>query len=327
MREARVDALMSAYSGQVPGAAVVVSRDGVVVFHKGYGLADVEAGKPVTPATNFRLASVTKQFTATAIEILEERGKLSYDDPIVRWLPSLPACAKAITIRQLLTHTAGLLDYEDLIPKTRTEQVHDDDVLRMIDATDHTLFPPGSRYLYSNTGYVLLGLIAERASGQPFGAFMKAEVFDPLGMSGTAVMEPGIVIGHRAYGEALVDGHWARHDQSVTSATLGDGGIYSSVDDLARWDEALRRATLVRPATLRLAFSPLVATDEPAVHYGFGWRVGTHRGQPATWHKGETAGFTNAILRLPHVTVVVLTNRDNGDPLALARDIADLGWE
>ena len=327
MTDSKIDGLMRAYQGDVPGASVLVIRDGHVVVRASYGMADLEAGVPVTPQTNFRLASVTKQFTAAAIEILAERGALTYDDPITRFLPTLPAYARGITIRHVLTHSSGLLDYEDLIPAGTTAQVSDLDVLHMLEKTDHTDFAPGARYRYSNTGFVFLGLIAAKASGSSFPAFLKREIFDRLGMHGTVAYERGIsTVGHRAYGYTHRDGSWVRRDQSVTSATLGDGGIYSSIDDLARWDDALAHARLVRPETLRMAFTPAVATDDPAVRYGFGWRISEHRGHRTLWHSGETTSFRNVIVRFPddRLTVVVLTNRDDPEPYKTALEIADL---
>lgn len=317
---------MREYTGNVPGAAVAIVRDGTIVFERGYGMADLEAGVPISPRTNFRLASITKQFTATAIEILAERERISYDDPIRRWLPSLPPYAGGITIRHLLTHTSGLLDYEDLIPRSRTEQVSDADVFQLLAATDHTLFPSGSRYQYSNGGFVLLGLIVERVTGEPLGTFLKREVFDRAGMANSILAEPRIAIANRSYGYTQAGTRWDRRDQSVTSATRGDGAIYSSVDDLVRWDAALRRATLVRPETLRLAFTPAVATGQPGESYGFGWYLSQHHARRMIWHTGDTVSFHNAIVRFdqPELTVIVLTNRDGGDPLALAKAIADL---
>ncbi len=318
---------MRAYAGDVPGASVLVIRNGNVALRASYGTTDLDARLPVTPRTNFRLASVSKQFTAAAIEILAERGALSYDDPITRFLPTLPPYARDITIRHLLTHSSGLLDYEDLIPPTVTEQVSDLDVLRMLQNTDHTNFAPGTSYRYSNTGYVFLGLIVAKASGTSFASFLKREIFDPLGMRGTVAYERSVsTVEHRAYGHTRKEGAWVRHDQSVTSATLGDGGIYSSIDDLARWDDALANACLVRPETLRLAFTPAVDTDDPAVRYGFGWRIGEHHGRRMLWHSGETAGFRNVIVRFPddRLTVVVLTNRDEPEPYKTALEIADL---
>lgn len=321
-----IDALMRDYSGNAPGAAVAIVRDGTLLFAKGYGKSDLEAGSEVTPQTNFRLASVTKQFTATAIEILAERQRLSYDDPINRWLPSLPPFASGITIRQLLTHTSGLIDYEDLIPKSRTEQISDADVLHMLETTDHTLFAPGSRFQYSNGGFVLLGLIVERVTGEPLAAFLKREVFDRAGMSGTLLREPQTTIPNRAFGYTTEAGKWIRRDQSVTSATRGDGAIYSSAADLARWDAAMRAAAVVRPETLRLAFTPAVTTGQPGERYGFGWYLSDYLGRPMMWHTGDTVSFHNAIVRFddPALCVIVLTNRDGGDPLALAKAIAEL---
>lgn len=313
--ERDIDHLLADYTGDVPGAAVAVVRDGDVIFAKGYGLADVEGTVPVTTRSNFRLASVTKQFIAAAITILEERGTLSYDDPIARWLPSLPASTKAITIRQLLTHTSGLVDYEDLIPETQTEQVLDADVLRMLESADRTLFTPGKRYQYSNSGYVLLGLVIERASGLTLGEFLDREIFAKRGMRSTVLMDRGATIATRAYGHDRSGGSWMRRDQSVTSATRGDGAIYSSIEDLSRWDASLRD----------VAFTPLVETGEPGVRYGFGWRIGSYRERRMVWHTGETMGFRNAIIRLPdeRLTVILLTNRNEGEPLAIAKKIAD----
>ena len=322
VNDTRVDTLLREYDGEVPGASVLVLRDGRAVHRASYGMADLEARTRVTPRTNFRLASVSKQFTAAAIEILAERGALSYDDPVTRFLPSLPPYAREITIRQLLTHTSGLPDYEDLIPAAATEQVSDLDVLQMLEKTAGPDFAPGSRYRYSNSGYVLLGLVAAKASGISFPAFLKSAIFDPLGMRETTVSN----IAHRAYGYAKKDGAWVRRDQSITSATLGDGGIYSSIDDLAKWDDALAHARLLRPETLALAFTPATATDDPAVRYGFGWRISEHRGRRTLWHSGETTSFRNVIVRFPdeRLTVIMLTNRDDPAPYKTALAIADL---
>ena len=276
---------MQEYSNNNPGAAIAALRDGEVIARECYGLADLEARTPVTPSTNFRLASVTKPFIAAAVTILVERGVLRYDDPISRWL-----AIDAITIRQLLTHTAGLVDYEDLIPPEQTEQVSDADVLRMLEATRRTLFAPGSQYRYSNSGYVLLGLILERASGRSLEDFLREEIFAKHGMHGTTLGPPS---ANRAYGYDRDGAGWVRRDQSVTSATRGDGGIYSSIDDLARWVAPLRAE--------------------------LGWFVA----DGMIYHLGDTVSFRNAIVRWPaeKMSVIVLTNRNEGDALALAQ-----GW-
>jgi CubicO group peptidase (beta-lactamase class C family) len=317
MHDARVDGLMSAYTGDVPGASVLVMRDGRILHRASYGLADLEAHKAATPQTNFRLASVSKQFTAAAIAILAKSGALSYDDPITRFLPSLPAYAQRITIKQVLTHSSGLPDYEDLIPKEQTEQVSDFDVLHLIEKTDHTVFEPGSKYQYSNTGYVFLGLIVAKVSGMSFPAFLKREIFEPLGMHDTLAYVRGeAVVSQRAYGYTHKDGAWTRRDQSVTSATLGDGGIYSSIDDLRKWDASLSNA---KPEYT-------VASDEGDNRYGYGWFHGQHHGHRTQWHTGSTTSFRNVIVRFPdeRLTVIVLTNRDEPSPQDLALKVAEL---
>ncbi|KAF1692705.1 serine hydrolase domain-containing protein [Pseudoxanthomonas koreensis] len=321
---AAIGALMRDYDGQVPGASVLVLRDGSPLLSRGYGLADLEAGTAATPATNYRLASVTKQFTAAAILLLAEDDRLSLDDPVRRWLPSLPAAADAVTLRQLLSHTSGLVDYEDHIPGGFEGQLYDADVLRILEGQDRTYFAPGSAYRYSNSGYALLALVVGEASGSDFATFLHERIFVPLGMRDTVAHQDGVdEVAHRAYGHSLVDGHWTRTDQSQTSAVLGDGGIYSSIDDLARWDAALYDARLLSDKSRALMFAPATTTSETDVaHYGFGWRLQDDR----TWHSGESIGFRNVIVRWPgeRLTVVVLSNRDAPEPYRLALEIARL---
>ncbi|HEY9255223.1 MAG TPA: serine hydrolase domain-containing protein [Stenotrophomonas sp.] len=317
-----IDALMRDYDGMQPGAAVLVLRDGEPVFRRGYGLAVVEDGTAVTPQTNFRLASISKQFTAAAILLLAQDGKLSLDDKIKRWLPTLPAAADAITIRQLLSHTGGLIDYEDLMPASQQTQLHDIDVLHLLEKSNRTYFVPGKGYRYSNGGYALLALIVGKASGQDFATFLRQRIFLPLGMRNTYAHQDGIdEVPERAYGYSRVDSRWQRTDQSPTSAVLGDGGIYSSLEDLAHWDAALYDERLLNAESLRQAFSPATATPEPDVpFYGFGWRINGE----TLWHSGESLGFRNVIVRYPqrHFSVIILTNRDGPEPYALALRIA-----
>ena len=317
-----IDGLMRDYDGQVPGAAVLVLHDGNPVFRRGYGLAELEQATAVTPQTNFRLASVSKQFTAAAILLLAEDGRLSIDDPLKRWLPGLPAAAEQITLRHLLSHTSGLLDYEDLMDPADSRQVHDSDVLQLLQREDRTYFAPGSQYRYSNSGYALLALVVGQASGMDFASFLQQRIFQPLGMTGTVAHQDGVdEVAHRAYGHSLVDGRWQRTDQSTTSAVLGDGCIYSSIDDLARWDATLYDGRLLSRASLQQMFSPSTPTPEPDVpSYGFGLRLNGK----AQWHSGESIGFRNVILRYPdqRLTVIVLTNRNNPEPYPTALRIA-----
>jgi len=315
--------LMQPYTGKVPGASLLVLKDGKPVLRKAYGYADLEHGVAATTATNYRLASMSKQFTAAAILLLAEDGKLKLDDSIRRWLPSLPASDQGITIHHLLSHASGLIDYEDLIPPGATKQLNDADVLRMLSAETRSYFAPGTSYRYSNSGYVLLGLIVERASGQRLPAFLQRRIFKPLHMDHTLLREPdGPQPTHRAYGYSQQDSRWVRTDQDLTSATRGDGGIYSSIEDLARWDAALYDNRLLKDASRELAFSAHnhVTGEADVDDYGYGWRIhGDVR-----WHSGESIGFRNVIVRWPrqHLTVILLSNRNDPEPYRTALEIA-----
>ena len=323
-----VDSLFADYNGAaVPGASVIVIRDGRVIVRRAYGMAHLERRAPATPETDYRLASVSKQFTAMAIMMLAQAGKLRYDQPVREILPELPPAARDVTVRHLLNHTSGLWDYEDLIPGTRTAQLDDRDVLALLGPKDTLYFPPGSAYRYSNSGYVLLGLIVERVSGVSFPEFLRARIFAPLGMTATvAHVEGSDTVPHRAYGYSAAATGFTATDQSVTSATLGDGGIYTNVDDMMRWDRALYGAELVDAATLQLATTPPVLPGRAPTEYAFGWFVDTYRGGRRWRHTGETSGFRNAIQRYPdrRFTVIVLTNRSSGEPGTIAERIADL---
>lgn len=246
-----------------PGSVMAVLRDGAIVSTRVHG--------PFTLETNFRLASLTKQFTAAAAAVLVRRGVMDYDVPD----------ARGITIRHLLNHTSGLADYEDLLAPDRTEQIHDDEVVELIAAAP-LLFEPGTRFRYSNSGYVLLGVLIERVSGVPLERFCEEELFAPHGMHGTTLGPAK----NRAYGTP--------RDQSVTSATRGDGGVYSNVLDLARW---MSNGPFV---------GDTVPADAPDTHYGFGWYVRGAR----VWHCGDTAGFRNAIVCEGGRTVIALTNAE-----------------
>jgi len=319
----RVDALMRAYQGEVPGACLAVLQDGAPILTRTYGLADIESRAPATTETNYRLASITKQFTAAAILLLAEDGRLSIDDPVRRWLPALGTAADEMVIRHLLTHTSGVIDFEDLIPEGTTLQLHDADVLRLLQAEDRLNFPPGTGHRYSNSGYSLLALIVANASGEDFAGFLRKRIFLPLGMRNTVAFEAGISsVAHRAFGYTAARDSWALADQDLTSATLGDGGVYSSIDDLAKWDAALYSGRLLRPASLHAAFEAATPTDDPAVQYGFGWRIS----DGTVWHSGESTGFRNVIVRYleRRLTVIVLTNRDGQEPYPAALAIADI---
>jgi CubicO group peptidase (beta-lactamase class C family) len=314
---------MQAYEGDVPGASVLVLHEGRAVVRRAYGYADLEQRAAAHRATNYRLASLTKQFTAAAVLLLVEESRLTLDASIRRWLPSLPAAVQPVTLRHLLTHTSGLLDYEELIPAERRQPLHDADVLRLLESQDRTHFPPGTSYRYSNSGYALLALAVAAAAGMDFASVLRTRIFAPLGMHHTVAHEEGVsTVSHRAFGYSERRGSWVRTDQSSTSAVLGDGGIYSSSDDWERWDGALSDDRLLRPESLRLAFTPAPLTDDASVKYGFGWRIAAD----TVWHSGESIGFRNVVVRFPErrLTVLVLTNRDEPGPYPLALRVAEL---
>ena len=323
-----MDSLLAPYAKPgAPGASVLVVRDGRIVVERAWGLRDLEVAIPATPRTSYRLASLTKQFTATAIMLLAADGRLRLDDTVARYLPELPAYARSVTVRQLLTHASGLPAYEDFVPDSQTAQVHDRDVPALIAHADSLYFPAGSAYRYSNTGYALLALVVERVSGQPFARFLRDRIFLPLGMTRTVAYEAGVSgVPERAWGYSERDGRWVRTDQSNTSAVLGDGGIYTSVDDLTRWVAALDSSRLVSAEAQREAWTSATLIDGRQSGYGFGWFVDSTPSGVRLRHHGETMGFTNAILRIPSraLTVVVLTNRTGGGPWDLAARIADL---
>ncbi len=323
--EMAIDRLMQRYDGENPGASLLVLQHGKPVVMRGYGQSEMAKATAAGSATAYRLASVSKQFTAAAILLLAQDGKLSIDDPVQRWLPSLPAAYPIITLRHVLTHTSGLWDYEALMDANASTQIRDAGVLALLEKQPSLYFQPGTSYRYSNTGYALLALVVEQVSGLTYPDFMHTRIFQPLGMHGTlAYVQEGPAVPHRAWGYSRVDGRWQKTDQSSTSAVLGDGGIYSTIEDLARWDAALNDDRLLSDALRQQAFSAQVQVqgEEDAEYYGFGWRLTADR----VWHSGETIGFRNVMLRWPkqQLTVILLTNRNEPAPLETALEIAAL---
>jgi CubicO group peptidase (beta-lactamase class C family) len=351
-----------------PGAAVLVVKDGKKLFERGYGLRELGSAAKIDPSTNFRLASCSKQFTAMAIMLLVHDGKLQYEQKLTEIFRDFPAYGKSISIRNLLNHTGGLQDYETLMEQPGTKgkwtddhQIQDAEVLTLLEQTDQGMFRPGTQWYYSNSGYVVLGLIVAKVSGQTFPEFLHQRIFAPLKMDHTVAYVRGQnQITNRAYGHTKDGNTWKQTDQSSTSATLGDGGIYSSLEDLAKWDEALRTHKLLSkeemqpaltPVTLQLTSTNIDAqprwpanSDRPEgtpVSYGFGWFLDPYRAHPRMWHYGETMGFHSYIVRftknpaakqapnavddpLAGITIIVLCNRTDISPESLALRIANL---
>ena len=338
----QIDAVFASLkSAKAPGAAALVVHHGRVVFRRGYGVTDLRTLQKIDERTNFRLASFTKQFTAACIMLLAHDGKLSYDDHLTRFFPEFPAYGNSITVRNLLNHTSGLQDYEDLLsqqypgmPPEKIPQILDAGVLKLLEQQTTVKFPAGTKWEYSNSGYAVLAMIVEKVSGKPFGEFLQERIFTPLKMTNTLAYERGKnEVPHRAYGHTKEDDGWHETDQSPTSAVLGDGGIYSSLDDLAKWDRALRLHTLLTEAEMQPALTPVQPTEGPAkspegttVSYGFGWFLDPYQGHRRMSHNGETIGFRTTIQRFPddQLTIIILANRADTNPEDLALKVADL---
>lgn len=299
----------------------MVIKDGIPVLIKSFGMANIEKEIPVVPETNFRLASLTKQFTAMAIMLMIQDGKICLDDKLKDIFPDFPDYGKNISIRHLLQHTSGLIDYETLIPDTATKQVSDRDVLNLMMGVDSTYFQPGTQHRYSNSAYAVLVMILEKLSGISFSEFLKTNIFIPLQMTNTVAFTEGKnEVSHRALGYHIEKEAILFSDQSPTSAVLGDGGIYSSVYDLYKWDQALNTNTL-------LSKDWFLEYVKPGLEgYGFGWHIDTYKGKYRMSHTGSTCGFRNVIQRYPddNLTIILLTNRREPDIEPLADRIAEI---
>lgn len=316
-----VDYLFKAYQSDNPGAAVMVIQNGKVLLERYYGLADIENKIAVDRFTNFRLASVSKEFTAMSILQLMQAGKLSFNTALMDIFPEFPTWAEAINYGHLLHHTSGLLNYESLIPDTATIPVLDADVLNLLLKQDRTYFEPGSSYNYNNGGYAVLALSVERLSGMTFPQYLKQNLFDPIGMNNSVAFTKGVnVIPHRAYGYNVIDNQIEFSDQNMTSSVLGDGGIYSSVNDMFKWDQALYGHEVLPQTALDSAFTPWLEK------YGCGWRIEDYRGLKRISHTGSSCGFRTDYQRFPdfEFSVIILTNRREPGVQYLAEALTDM---
>lgn len=334
-RAAQVDALMAGWSkGETPGAAVLVVQAGRVLLKKGYGLSNVEAKETIRPDTVFDLASVSKQFTAMAIMILAERGKLSLDDPLTKFFPEFPAYAQKVTVRHILNHTSGLPDYMEAF--MTTGKIDKDwkaggfeptsaDTVRILSEQKDARFAPGEKWEYSNSGYVVLGQIVGKASGKPLPQFLKENVFQPLGMNNTLVAdESKPKIKNRAISYGIEGDRYVNADYTPLNLIYGDGNVNTTIEDMFLWDQALYTEKLVKAATLKQAFTSGKLTSGKETEYGFGWMTGTYGGLETVSHGGGWAGFRTHIMRFPQerFTVVVLSNFGRFNPTNIAKKIA-----
>jgi CubicO group peptidase (beta-lactamase class C family) len=309
----------------------MVIQDGIVLHRRGYGLADLEAGTPIGGDTAFYLCSLAKAFTAMAVMLLADAGQVQYDERVRRLAPELPAFADAITVRHLLYHTSGLPDYFRLSTRPDLAELSgftNADVLRWLCRLEALDFPPGERRQYSNAGYILLAILVARAADQPFHQFLQQRIFGPLGMQRTLVYdETGPVVPQLAYGYfggTVEAGPYQRWDYNLRTA--GGGGIFSTVDDLYRWDQALYTERLASAAALREAWTPGRLNDGTTFGYGFGWEIGSFRGRRQLAHSGNLAAYHARFLRFPEdrLSVLVLANTDRVNAVACAEQIAAL---
>jgi CubicO group peptidase (beta-lactamase class C family) len=308
---------------QIPGCAVLVRHNGEVVLSAGYGLANLEHGVRATPETVFQSGSMGKQFTAMAVMTLVEEGKLSLDDRISKYLTT-PSGWSRITVRHLLTHTSGLGDYpEDFsLQKNYTEN----ELLKMI-AAQPLGFAPGDKWNYSNLGYVTLGILIHKISGEFYGDVLQKRIFGPLGMKNTRIINEADIIPNRAAGYALKGGILKNQEWVAPSVnTTADGSLYFTAEDIAKWDEALEARKLLSPAGFEQMWTPVKLNNGNTAPYGFGWGIRkTESGHAVLEHSGAWQGFATNIARYPddRLSVAVLCNRAGADASYIAKKVAE----
>lgn len=331
-RAAQIDALFSKWdSTHSAGCAVAVVHDGRVIYSRGYGMADLEHAVPITPRSVFSLASVSKQFTAAAVMLLVEQGKVRLDDDIRTYLPELPDYARGVQVKHLIHHTSGLRDYFQLrmlAGKSDADSLPSAEVLRLLARQRGLNFKPGERYGYSNTGYEFLAQIVDRASGKSLRAFAAENIFAPLEMDQTQFYDDrSLIVANRAIGhERRADGSLGIFRSSF--ALVGSGGLLSTVEDLARWDRNFYDNVLGKggPALIESLLATQPLNDGTPNEYAAGLAVRTYRGLPTVRHAGRSFGFRSEMVRFPQQRfgVIVLSNLYDVDPGALVNRISEL---
>ncbi|HEV2341833.1 MAG TPA: serine hydrolase domain-containing protein [Candidatus Acidoferrales bacterium] len=327
----RVDAFVMSelHRQKIPGLSIGVYRDGDIVKAKGYGLENVELNVPASAKTIYESGSMGKQFTATAVMMLVEEGKLSLDDKIKKYFTDAPASWDAITVRNLLSHTSGIKNYTTKAMDYRKDY-SEDELVKMAESAPLD-FAPGTDWSYSNTGFVLLGILIHKVSGEFYGDFLQEHIFKPLGMRTTRIISESDIIPNRAAGYDLVKGEWKNQDWvSPSLNTTADGSLYFTVLDLAKWDAALYTEKLLKRADLEQMWTIAKLNDgKPNKgNYGFGWFINKMNGHTLVEHGGAWQGFTTTICRYvdDKLTVVVLTNLDSAhsDPDRIAHGVAGI---
>jgi CubicO group peptidase (beta-lactamase class C family) len=311
-----------------PGAALAVARDGAIVYERGYGLAQLEYDVPITPTTVFHVASVSKQFTAFAVTMLAEEGKLSLDDDIRIHLPEVPDFGDTITIRHLIHHTSGLRDQWVLLAMAGwrlDDVITRDQIMRLVRRQRELNFAPGDEILYCNTGYTLLAEIVERVTGQSFAEWTAGNIFQPLGMTNTHFHDDHeLVVPNRAYSYARRgDGY---RKEVLSYANVGATSLFTTVRDLVKWEENLTDGKVGGPAVIEAMHTRGILNDGDTLSYAFGLGIGEYRGLRTVGHSGGDAGFRSYVVRYPDedVAVVVLSNLGDFSPSSMARRVADV---
>lgn len=327
--ERAVDEIFSAYiKPGTPGCSVGVIRDSKLVFARGYGLANIEHDVPLTPKTVFDIGSTSKQFTAAAILLLEQQGKLSADDDVRKFVPELPAYGETVTIRQLLHHTSGIRDYLTLMSVAGVNfdgVTTDEDALKLIVRQKALNFTPGAEHLYSNSGYFLLSVVVKRASGTSLRAFAEEQIFAPLEMRDTHFHDDHtMAVPRRASAYAPGPGGKFRIEMSGFEQT-GDGAVYTTVEDLAKWDRNFYEPKVGGRALLDALLRNGVLTNGRTLPYAAGLVHGKYKGLATVSHGGSWAGYRADLLRFPdqRLSVICLCNRADGNPSAKARQVAE----
>ena len=327
---ARVDELVRAQMREqnIPGVSLAVMRDGKIIKATGYGLANVELNVPVTPQMVFNAGSLTKAFTATAVMMLVEDGKVGLDDKISKYLPEAPASWNEITIRRLLTHTSGLRDYfgEDGDPKYDFHQDLTEDELVHKFAAQTMRFPAGTQWRYNNAGYVILGVVIHRVTGKFWFDFVKERIFDPLAMTSTRLLSTDDIIANRASGYQLVNGQQKNAPWLAPSwLTTADGSLCTNVFDMAKWDAALYTDKLIKRSTLEQMWTPVKLNNGTTYPYGFAWRISDVNGRRLIQHDGVEYAFTSRFARYVNdgLSVIVFINLGEDDEAVMPKRMTD----